>query len=410
MTDARAKAEEAARASYGRLLAWLSSRTHDVAAAEDALADAFKAALENWPKTGAPASPEAWLLTAARRKLIDAGRRRQTREAGLPSLVLAAEEAEAAITTNTDFPDERLKLMFICAHPAIDAAVRTPLMLQTVLGLDAARIASAFLVSPAGMGQRLVRAKKKIKAAGIPFEAPDAANLEERFDAVLDAVYAAFTASWEGDHSQEGHPDDLVAEAMFLSRLLTQIAPRFGEAWGLLSLLCHVNARRSARFVEGVYIPLSEQNTSLWDRMLIAEAEAALAKAWRLGGQGRYSLEAAIQSAHAAAGMTGRDLREDIVILYHRLCETAPSVGAQAARAAALAHAGRPREGLSILEAIETKRSKNYQTYWAVRAHLLSECGRFADAREAYDIAIGLTENSATRAFLMKRRAALATL
>ncbi|MFC2953175.1 RNA polymerase sigma factor [Marinicaulis aureus] len=403
MKDARAIAEETARVSYGRLLAWLCARTGDVAAAEDALADAFRAALEHWPKTGAPNSPEAWIITAARRKLIDQGRKAKTRYEAEPALALAAEEAEAKAIDDSPFPDERLKLMFICAHPAIDVNVRTPLMLQTVLGLDAAKIASAFLTSPKAMGARLVRAKRKIKSAAVPFVEPPLEQVPERMSAVLDAIYAAFGAGWnEVDGS--GQTGDLTQEAIFLAQLATSLAPAQAEAWGLLSLMLHAEARRDARHSGGAYIPLSSQDTALWDRRMIAAAEEALATAWRLKSMGRFQLEAAIQSAHAASRLTGRDVQNDIILLYENLVRIAPSTGAEIGYAAALASAGRAEDGLKVLDRIEKDRIQTHQPFWAVRAHILKEVGRNEDANASYDRAIGLSDNDAARAFLRSQK------
>jgi RNA polymerase sigma-70 factor, ECF subfamily len=189
-------AERAARQSYGKLVAYLAARTGDVAAAEDALADAFAAALVSWPDRGVPQMPEAWLLAAARRRMIDMARRRRTSEAAADRLKLSLEEAADGVDP-ADVPDWRLRLMFACAHPAIEAGMRGPLILQTVLGFDAASIAAAFLMAPSAMGQRLVRAKRRIRDAGIPFRLPDRADLPERLDAVLEAIYAAFTAGWQ---------------------------------------------------------------------------------------------------------------------------------------------------------------------------------------------------------------------
>ncbi len=405
MKDARAIAEETARVSYGRLLAWLCARTGDVAAAEDALADAFRAALEHWPKTGAPTSPEAWIITAARRKLIDQGRKAKTRFEAEPALALAAEEAEAKAQTQSTFPDERLKLMFICAHPAIEPNVRTPLMLQTVLGLDAAKIASAFLTSPKAVGARLVRAKRKIKSAGLPFIEPPLEQVPERMSAVLDAIYAAFGAGWnEVDGS--GQTGDLTQEAIFLAQLATSLAPDQAEAWGLLSLMLHAEARREARHSGGAYVPLSSQDTTQWDRRMITAGEEALATAWRLKSMGRFQLEAAIQSAHAASRLTGRDVQSDIMLLYENLVRIAPSTGAEIGYAAALASAGRAEDGLEMLERIEKDRVKTYQPFWAVRAHILKEVGRNEDANASYDRAIGLSDNDAARAFLRSQKTA----
>ena len=294
MSEARAIAEDAARASYGRLLAWLALRTRDLAEAEDALADAFASALETWPARGVPDAPEAWLLAVARRKLIDRARRAATRNEAAPGLALVAEEAEAAMQADR-FPDERLKLLFVCAHPAIDAGARTPLMLQTVLGLDAGRISSAFLVSPSSMGQRLVRAKKKIRDAGLRFETPGPEHLAERLDAVLAAVYAAFGTGWEDADGADPRRAGLADEAIFLGRVIVQLLPEEPEALGLLALMLYAHARRRARRKDGAYVPLDEQDTRLWDATLVVEAETALIDAGRHGEPGRYQLEAAIQ-------------------------------------------------------------------------------------------------------------------
>lgn len=405
MQDARAIAEETARASYGRLLAWLSSRAGDVAAAEDALSDAFRAALETWPTRGVPNSPEAWLLTAARRKLIDGARRAKTRDVKQPDLIMAVDEAHAEAGEPRPFPDERLKLMFICAHPAIDAPVRTPLMLQTVLGLDAARIASAFLISPAAMHGRLVRAKRKIKAAGISFETPPPDDLAPRLAAVLDAIYAAYGAAWDDAIAADARADNLVSEAIYLARLLCSLTPEEPEPLGLLSLILHAEARRPARRADGRYIALNDQDTALWDLAMIDTAEKTLAQAWRLRRPGRFQLEAAIQSAHVAAKRHGIDTRDDIIILYDQLVALAPTVGAIVSRAAALAAAERYGEALKSLNDFSPGAVTAYQPYWAVRAHILAALGAREDACAAYDTAIGLSEDPALRKFLTDRKA-----
>src|SRR5579864_1869800 len=292
--------ERVARESYGRLVAYLSSHTRDVASAEDALSDALVAALETWPRDGVPQNPEAWLLTTARRSFIDLVRHRQVAEASEPTLALLREEStEPNMTLSTDFPDDRLKLMFVCAHPAIDPAMHTPLMLQTVLGLDAARIAGAFLISPATMGQRLVRAKTKIRDAGIQFEIPQERELPQRLDAVLEAIYAAFGVGWDAMAGADQRGRELAEEAIWLARVLLQLMPEEAEVHGLLALMLHCEARRAARRgPNGQYIPLSEQNAQQWSPSLIEEAERHLAEASRRGRAGRFQLEAAIQSVH----------------------------------------------------------------------------------------------------------------
>ncbi len=242
---ARGTAEAVARAAYGRLVAYLAARSRDVAAAEDALAEAFAAALRVWPETGVPERPEAWLFTAARRQLIQAGRRQAVRGAAEPTLALLAEERQDRAPDA--FPDERLKLLFVCAHPAIDPAARAPLMLQTVLGLDAARIASAFLVAPAAMGQRLVRAKTRIREAGIAFAVPEPEELPERLAAVLDAIYAAYGSGWEDAAGTDARRKGLTAEAIWLARLVTALLPGEPEARGLLALMLYCEARAAAR-------------------------------------------------------------------------------------------------------------------------------------------------------------------
>jgi predicted RNA polymerase sigma factor len=405
--DARRAAESAARESYGRLVAYLSARSRDVAAAEDALGEAFRAALETWPRDGVPAKPEAWLLAVARRQLIDEARHLRVTSDAAPILRLAAERRQAASDHGGDevFPDERLKLMFVCAHPAIDAGARAPLMLQTVLGLDAARIASAFLVAPTAMGQRLVRAKARIRDAGIPFEVPDAEDLADRLGPVLEAIYAAYGAGWEDAAGVDPRRRGLAAEAIWLARILVQLVPEEPEARGLLALLLHCEARRSARrSADGAYVPLVEQEISLWSRPMIGEAERELATAAGRRSIGRFQLEAAIQSAHAQRAFTGRTDWEAIALLYEGLVRLSPSLGALVGRATALANAQGPASGLEALDLIDSRSVADYQPFWAVRAHLLERLDRPEAAREAYSQAIGLCGDPAVREFLIRRR------
>ncbi|WP_202357000.1 RNA polymerase sigma factor [Mesorhizobium sp. 113-3-3] len=405
---ARAAAEAAARQSYGKLVAWLAARTRDVTAAEDALADAFAAALERWPKSGVPEKPEAWLLAVARRRRVDAVRRRLTREAARDHLKLIAEEMEARMT-DEELPDERLRLMFACAHPAIEPGVRAPLILQTVLGFDAATIASAFLVSPATMGQRLVRAKTRIRETGIPFRVPERAELGERLGAVLEAIYAAFAEGWSDPAGTETQRRNLATEGIWLGRLVARLMPQEPEALGLLALMLFAEARRTARrSAEGDFVPLAEQDCDLWDRALIDEAEALLSHAASSGVVGRYQLEAAVQSAHAARRLTGRTDWPAIRALYDALFSIAGSPVVAINRAVALAETEGAVAGLAALYVLgDDKRLNEYQPYWAARAGLLARLGQVPQATEAYDRAIGLERDPAVRRFLQGKRAAL---
>jgi predicted RNA polymerase sigma factor len=403
--DARHTAEVVARRSYGKLVAFLAVRMRDVAAAEDALSEAFAAALLDWPRNGCPSNPEAWLLTVARRKGIDMARRRMTGEAAAGQLKVLAEEVDAA-RADTEIPDRRLALMFACAHPAIDAGVRAPLMLQAILGLDAKTIASAFLMSPAAMGKRLVRAKNKIREAGVPFRVPEHEELPARLEAVLDAVYAAFSEGWTDPGGTDAARRDLTDEGLFLARLVAELRPEEPEALGLLSLVLHAQARRQARRSEdGEYVPLADQDTARWDWPLIREAETLLARAGASGSLGRYRLEAALQSAHVYRRHTGRDNWAEVVQLYDTLWALTGSPVVALNRALALAEQHGAARGLEAMPL--DARLDDYQAYWAARADLLSRTGAAADARAAYDRAIGLERDPAVRRFLQRRQAAL---
>ncbi len=404
MEDVRRAIEISVRESYGRLIAYLAARTRDVAGAEDALSAALLAALETWPRDGVPQKPEAWLLTTARRRLIDRARHQRTREAGISTLQLITEESDEMASPDK-FPDERLKLLFVCAHPAIDPGVHTPLMLQSVLGLDAARIAQAFLVSPATMGQRLVRAKAKIRDAGIAFEIPEDCELPQRLNAVLDAIYAAYGSGWEDTAGADPRRHGLADEAIRLVRLLVQHMPDEPEARGLLALMLHCEARRSARRApDGRYIPLLEQDVHCWSKPMIEEAEQALFVAARQARPGRFQTEAAIQSVHAERAHNGRTDWYAIISFYEYLVQLAPTLGARVGHAAAVAEANGFKQGLALLNQIEFAAVAAYQPYWAVRAHLLKKLGRKNEALEAYDHAIGLSEDDAVRQFLLEQR------
>lgn len=395
--------ERVARESYGRLVAYLSVHTHDLASAEDALSEALVAALKTWPRDGVPQNPEAWLLTAARHSLIDAIRHQRVVLASEPTLSLLKENSPEA-TLSTEFPDERLKLLFVCAHPAIDLAMHTPLMLQTVLGLDAARIAHAFLVPPKTMGQRLFRAKTKIRDGGIQFGIPQERDLPKRLVAVLEAIYAAFGIGWDDMAGADQRGRDLAEEAIWLARVLLQLMPGEAEIQGLLALMLHCEARRAARRApDGRYVPLSEQDPKQWSLPLIEEAERHLSEAFKQGRSGRFQLEAAIQSVHAERARTGRTDWAAIALFYEQLIRMSLALGTRVGYAAAVAEAKGPSAGLAVLDAIDPVVA-GYQPYWAVRAHLLQRLGKTREASDAYDQAIGLAEDPAVREFLLQNR------
>jgi RNA polymerase sigma-70 factor (ECF subfamily) len=400
--------EAVARRSYGKLIAVLAARTQDVAGAEDALSEAFAAALVDWPRNGIPANPEGWLLTVARRKSIDAHRKHRHEETspwpillpGAAALQPAAGAAEELLQI-----DPRLALMFVCAHPAIEVGIRAPLMLQVVLGLDAKRIASAFLVAPAAMGKRLVRAKDKIRQAGIPFVVPERAELAGRLEAVLDAVYAAFGAGWNHAGETDAARRELTGEALYLARLLVELMPNEAGALGLLSLLLHAEARRAARRDErDEYLPFDQQDPARWNGTMIAEAESLLLRASAHGVLGRYQLEAALQSAHVERRRSGQANWKAMLQIYDALVALTGSPVVALNRALALAELQGAEAALEALPELP-----DYQPYWAVSAELLARAGRSDEARRAYETAIELERDLAVRRFLERRLARLSS-
>lgn len=406
MPDANQLAHETAhrvaRESYGKLVAYLAKRTRDVAGAEDALSEAFAAALVDWPKKGVPLNPEAWLMVVARRKTIDAKRRARSSTAAADHLQLLAEEIEAMATLEKQIPDERLALMFACAHPALDPAIRTPLILQTVLGLNAGDIGSAFLVTPAAMGQRLARAKHKIKVAGIPFRVPDHNELSDRLDAVLEAIYAAYSNGWSDPANAQ---NNLAEEAIWLGRLVNGLLPNEAESLGLLALMLFLQSRCIARRdAAGGFVPLSEQDPKAWNAAMINEAERLLHHAGAMKAIGRYQLEAAIQSAHTARRFAGVTDWPAILGLYKGLYEITASSVVAINYAVALAEVEGPGAGLAVLPQLsDNPELVEFQPYHAARAELLSRAGKIAEAREAYDLAIGLETDPAIRRFLLTK-------
>ena len=385
----------AARASFGRLVAWLAREWRDISAAEDALSEAFAKALAVWPTQGVPHSPEGWLMTAAKRNLIDASRRLKRSQD--PALTALLDTGAIAVET-PEIPDHRLRLMCVCAHPAIDPAMRIALMLQTVLGLEAAQIARAFLMSPEAMAKRLTRAKAKIKANGIPFEEPEAEQLGQRVPAILEAIYGAYTL-----HADIG-PDaeSLAEEALYLASLTASALPECAEALGLRALLLFCEARKPGRLdASSRYLPLDRQEPARWRRSQIDEANHTLVRAADLGAPGPFQLEAAIQAAHCSRAVTDRTPWSDIVALYERLIAMAPTVGARLGHVIAMAEASDDAEvGLAYLDRQTDGALAAYQPWWAARAYLLRKAGRWPEAAEAYREAHALCRDDVVRAYL----------
>lgn len=399
-----------ARSSYGKLLAFLSAWSGDVASSEDALAEALEKALITWPNEGLPENPEAWLMRVAKNKLVDRHRHlKVVRDSEFVIDRLEKEKRERSFEET--WPDERLKLLFVCAHPAIEESLHTPLMLQTVLGLDAKTIASSFLVSPDSMAKRLVRAKAKIKQAGIPFEVPSSYELGPRLDPVLKAIYAAYGASWDHFRGVEGSSDSLSDESLYLSETLCQLLPDQPEAMGLQALILYCQSRhRSRRSTSGAYIPLEKQDTRLWDHQMIQRAEDILHSAAALNRLGRFQLEAAIQSAHVARILSGTNNWAFLVQLYDSVVSLGPSLGAHLARVSAILEASGPAAAEAQLAKLELEQEstlQSYQPYWALKAEIQVRSGLLTEAKQNLQTAIGLTIDPGQRTYLLEKIARL---
>ena len=392
MTDAARAAELAARDSYGRLLALLSVRTHDIALAEDALADAFAKALDHWPLHGIPDNPDAWLLTTARNRLTD----RQRHRLRFPS------QSEIPDTPDDNriqdgLPDERLSLLLVCAHPAIASDLHVPLMLQTVLGMEARSIARLFLISPAALSKRLVRAKAKIRDAGIPFEIPEGTALAERSSALFEALYALHAHDWLDP------ADTLGDEALYLADLCSSLMAGNAEALGLAALIAFSHARAGARTVDGMLVPTGEQDVTLWRDDLIAYGKRQLTRAYAKSEIGRFQIEAAIESIHVARKETGRTDWQALNKLYFALQQMAPSAGGLVAQAVVTGRLHGPAAGLRALEIAEAQAGTGFQALWAARADLNAGQGNREAASRCYEKAISLATDLPTINLLRAR-------
>ncbi|MFE6779292.1 RNA polymerase sigma factor [Streptomyces sp. NPDC057702] len=403
---ARASVEAVFREERGRLLASLVRRFGDLDLAEEVTSEAVEAALTHWPRDGVPAKPGAWLLTTARRKAVDRLRRDQAYAARLALLQAEAERADPAPPADVgdDLPDERLQMFFTCAHPALAAEDRVAITLRCLAGLTTPEVARAFLVPPATMAQRIVRAKKKIREARIPFRVPGADELPERLPGVLQVVYSVFTEGYAASSGPHLQRLDLAGEAIRLARILRRLLPAEREVTGLLALMLLTHARRAARTdADGALVLLAEQDRTRWDRPMIEEGRDLVVRALRGGPAGPYGVQAAIAALHDEAADLATTDWPQLVALYDVLLALTPSPIVALNRAVAVAMRDGPEAGLALLDALADERQlRGYHPYPAARGDLLRRLGRRDEAAAAYREALALAGTEPERAHLRR--------
>ena len=406
-----ASVEAVFREEHGRLLASLVHRFGDLDLAEEVASDAVEAALLRWPTEGVPSKPGAWLLTTARRRAVDRLRRDRTYAARLAVLQAEADRAEPAPPADGDgeLPDERLRLFFTCAHPALPADDRGALTLRFLAGLTTPEVARAYLVPPTTMAQRIVRAKKKIRDARIPFRVPGTDELPDRLPGVLQAVYSIFTEGYAASAGPQLQRSELAEEAIRLARILRRLLPGQREVTGLLALMLLVHARRDARTApDGSVVLLDDQDRDRWDRAMIAEGQDLVVVALTGGPPGPYGVQAAIAALHDEAADVATTDWPQIVALYEVLLALIPSPVVALNRAVAVAMRDGPQAGLTLLDAlVGDPRLRGYHLYPATRADLLRRAERFDEAAAAYRQALDLVGTEPERVQLRRRLAAV---